>query len=115
MKRYVLWVNLFLMSAVLFLPAIIFAHGGEDHGGESLAGSSGPILGAPILVPVETQILMGVKTDLVRKETLPKRIKALGRTRIRPELEAVVTSPVEGRLVGTEDYAPPQLGDQVRK
>ncbi|MDO9265438.1 MAG: efflux RND transporter periplasmic adaptor subunit [Desulfosalsimonadaceae bacterium] len=115
MKRYALWVNLLLMIAILFLPAIIFAHGGEDHGGESLAGSSGSVPGAPIPVPVETQILMGVKTDLVRKETLPKRIKALGRTRIRPELEAVVTSPVEGRLVGTEDYAPPQLGDRVRK
>jgi len=115
MKRYALRTNLLLMIAVLFLPTIAASHGGEDHGGESLAGSSGPVLGAPIPVPVETQILMGIKTDLVRKETLPKRIKALGRTRIRPELEAVVTSPVEGRLVGTDDYVAPRLGDRVRK
>lgn len=115
MKRYDLRVNLLLAIAVLFLPAIAASHGGEDHGGESLTGSSGSIIGAPIPVPVETQILMGVKTDLVRKETLPKRIKALGRTRIRPELEAVVTSPVEGRLVGTDDYVAPRLGDRVRK
>ena len=115
MKRYALRTNLLLMIAVLFLPTIAASHGGEDHGGESLAGSSGTVLGAPIPVPVETQILMGIKTDLVRKETLPKRIKALGRTRIRPELEAVVTSPVEGRLVGTDDYVAPRLGDRVRK
>jgi cobalt-zinc-cadmium efflux system membrane fusion protein len=104
-----------LLLTVLFLPAAVAAHGGEDHGGESLAVGSGSVPGAPIPVPVETQILMGIKTGLIRKETLPKRLKALGRTRIRPELEAVITSPVEGRLVGTDDYAPPQLGERVRK
>ncbi|MBI5593577.1 MAG: efflux RND transporter periplasmic adaptor subunit [Deltaproteobacteria bacterium] len=115
MKRYILWVVVLMIGLASFLPVMAFAHGGEDHSGESLAGSSGSILRAPIFVPVETQILMGIKTDLVRKETVPKRLKALGRTRIRPELEAVVTSPVEGRLVGTDDYAPPQLGERVRK
>lgn len=104
-----------ILFSCLFLPAVAAGHGGEDHGGESLAAGSTSIPGAPIPVPVETQILMEIRTDLVRKEMLPRRLKALGRMRIRPELEAVITSPVEGRLVGTGDYAPPQLGERVRK
>ena len=115
MKRDILWFEVLIIGLVLFLPNMALAHGGEDHSGGSLADGSGPTIGAPIMVPVETQILMGIKTDLVRKETLPKRLKALGRTRIRPELEAVVSSPVEGRIVGTDDYAPPQLGERVKK
>jgi|GEM_PF-919220 len=115
MKRYSLCVILLLTVAVLYLPVNAAAHGGEDHGGESLAGNTGSTLGAPIFVSVETQIRMGIKTALVQKKKLPKRVKALGRTLIRPELEAVVTSPVEGRLVGTADYAPPKLGTNVRK
>lgn len=115
MKGLLLWVELVLIGAALMVPNRATAHGGEDHGGESLSGSSGLTVGAPIFVPVETQILMDIKTDLVRRETLPKILKALGRTRIRPELAAVVTSPVEGRLVGTDEYAPPQLGERVGK
>lgn len=115
MKKYFLFLKVLIVGMSLCLTNMVFAHGGEDHGGESLADSSGSILGAPIFVPVETQILMGIKTELVRKEALPKRLKALGRTRIRPELEAVVSSPVEGRIVGPDDYSPPQLGERVRK
>lgn len=115
MKRHILLFYMVFTGLTLLLPSMALAHGGEDHGGASQAGSSLPIIGAPIVVPVETQILMGIKTDLVRKGTLPKRLKALGRTRIRPELEAVVSSPVEGRIVGTDDYAPPKLGERVRK
>lgn len=115
MKGLLLWFELAMIGAALLLPRMVPAHGGEDHGGESLAGSSGLTVGAPIVVPVETQILMDIKTGLVRKEALPKILKALGRTRIRPELAAVITSPVEGRLVGTDDYTPPQLGERVRK
>ncbi len=115
MKRYVLWFYMVATSLAFLLPNMALAHGGEDHGGASQEGNSGPTIGAPIVVPVETQILMGIKTDLVRQETLPKRLKALGRTRIRPELEAVVSSPIEGRIVGTDDYAPPKLGERVKK
>ena len=115
MKRFIVWFHL-MIGAALMLPGLALSHGGEDHGGgESLVGGSAMVAGAPIFMPVETQILMGIKTDLVRRETLPKILKALGRTRIRPELEAVVTSPVEGRLVGTEEYEPPQLGERVKK
>lgn len=115
MKRYILLFYMVATGLTLLLPSMTLAHGGEDHGGASQAGSSQPIIGAPIVVPVETQILMGIKTDLVRKGTLPKRLKALGRTRFRPELEAVVSSPVEGKIVGTDDYAPPKLGERVQK
>lgn len=116
MKRLIAWLSLVMIGTALSLPNWALSHGGEDHGGEGQAGGGGALIaGAPIFVPVETQILMGIKTDLVRKETLPKILKALGRTRIRPELEAVVTSPVEGRLVGTDEYTPPQLGERVKK
>lgn len=115
MKRNILCAILLVMVSVLFLPAYSIAHGGEDHGGESLTENAGSMLGAPVFVSVETQIRMGIKTAIVQKKKLPKRLKTLGRTRIRPELEAVVTSPVEGRLVGTSDYEPPKIGERVTK
>jgi cobalt-zinc-cadmium efflux system membrane fusion protein len=95
-------------------PTVAWAHGGEDHGGESLAATSST-LGGQIVVPVETQILVGIKTAPVIRETLPKTLKALGRTLLHPESEAVITSPVEGRLVTTGDYTPPTLGQRVIK
>jgi cobalt-zinc-cadmium efflux system membrane fusion protein len=117
MKRLLIFFrfDVLVIGIALLLPIMAFAHGGEDHGGESLADSSGAIAGSPIFVPVETQILMGIRTDLVRRETWPQRLRALGRTRIRPELAAVVASPVEGRLVDTDEYTPPQLGERVVK
>lgn len=116
MKRYRIWSHLLLFAAALTFPCLAFSHGGEDHGdGETLSNESVSLTATPIYVSAETQILMGIKTDLVKREALPKIVKALGRTRIRPELEAMVTSPVEGRLVGTDEYAPPQLGEWVKK
>jgi RND family efflux transporter MFP subunit len=51
----------------------------------------------------------------VLHETLPKTIRVLGRTLLRPESEAVVASPVEGRLVATEEYVSPSLGQPVKR
>lgn len=98
----------------LLVPALAWAHGGEDHGGESLAVTDSAT-GGPLIVPVETQILVGVRTTPVIRETLPKTLKVLGRTLLRPDSEAAITSPVEGRLVAQDDYTPPSLGQRVSK
>jgi cobalt-zinc-cadmium efflux system membrane fusion protein len=100
---------------VLAAPAFLYAHGGADESGESLAATTGPVSGAPIVMPVETQILAGVQTAVIKKEKLPETLRVLGRTRLRPEFEAVMASPVEGRLVGTEEYTQPALGQKVTK
>jgi cobalt-zinc-cadmium efflux system membrane fusion protein len=101
-------------GVALLFPMLAWAHGGEDHGGESLA-TTGSTTGGPLIVSVETQILVGIKTAPVIRETLPKTLKVLGRTLLRPESEAVITSPVEGRLIAGEDYTPPSLGQRVSK
>jgi RND family efflux transporter MFP subunit len=66
-------------------------------------------------VPIETQLLAKIETIRAAKETVPKTLRVLGRTMIRPEREAVVTAPQEGRLISTEEYSVPGLGDPVTK
>lgn len=93
----------------------VYPHAGEDHAGESLSSSGGPMLGAPIRVPIETQIVTDIETTPVLHEHVPRSARYLGRTLIRPEYEAVITSPQEGRLIATDDYTPPSLGETVKK
>ena len=106
-----------LMLGLLFcmMTYQIYPHAGEDHGGESLSAASGPMLGAPLTVPIETQILSDIETTLVQRLKVPRSARFLGHTLIRPEYEAVVTSPQDGRLIATEDFTSPELGTSVTK
>ena len=97
------------------LPGSTLPHAGEDHSGESLAATaSASPSDAPLQVAVETQILAQIRTAPVVMSSLPQTLRVLGRTRVKPDREAVLTSVAEGRLVAAES-APPTLGDRVRK
>lgn len=104
-----------ILALSVGLASSAFAHEGEDHSGESLATAATASYDAPLHVPIETQFLAKIETARAAKETLPRTLRVLGRTMVRPEREAVVTAPQEGRLISTEDYAVPALGDSVTK
>lgn len=104
-------VHVFALS--IGLASLAFAHEGEDHSGESLATAATTSSDAPLYVPIETQFLAKIETARAAKETVPRTLRVLGRTMVRPEREAVVTAPQEGRLISTEEYSVPALGDAV--
>lgn len=104
-----------LIAVLLEAPSHGFSHEGEDHSGEGLViaaedGSSE----LPRYVPVETQILARIETVVVTKVEQARTLRVLGRTRVRPEREAIMSAVAEGRLVAGET-PPPGLGDIVKK
>ncbi len=89
---------------------------GHDHSGASLATEAAfSPSNAPHSVPIETQLLAEIETVRATRETAPKALRVLGQTRVRPELEAIVTAPQEGRLISTDEYSVPGLGESVTK
>lgn len=104
-----------VLALSLALAPVAFAHEGEDHSGASLATTVSGSSSSTLYVPIETQFLAHVETVRAAKETVPRTLRVLGRTMVRPEREAIVTTPQEGRLVSTDEYAIPGLGDSVKK
>ena len=99
------------MAVALFAQA----HEGEDHSGASLTATTTASPTVPLYVPIETQLLAQIETSRVRLETVPRTLRVLGRTLIHSEREAIVTAPQEGRLIATNDYTLPVLGEFVKK
>ena len=108
-------VGLLMASAFMAAAPFVRAHEGEDHGGAGLAASAPASPTAPLYVSIETQLLARIETSRARPETVPRVLRVLGRSLIRSEREATVTSPQEGRLIATKDYAIPALGDAVKR
>lgn len=86
---------LFLIPA---LTNLAFPHAGEDHSGASLAASAANTSGSAHFVAIETQFQADVRTTLAVETVLPKSLKALGQVTVRPDFEADVTAPAEGKL-----------------
>lgn len=115
MIRRTLPVHVLTIALTLAFAAIGFSHEGEDHSGETLATAATASSAAPLYVPIETQFLAKIETVRTAKETVPRSLRVLGRTMVRPEREAIVTTPQEGRLISTDEYSVPGLGDSVAK
>lgn len=103
------------MLASLLIASSSLAHDGEDHSGASLVTSNSGESSAPFYVPVETQFLAKIETTRAIRETVPRTLRVLGRTMLRPEREAVVTAPQDGRLIASDEYTVPGLGEAVTK
>ncbi|MBI5154805.1 efflux RND transporter periplasmic adaptor subunit [Candidatus Poribacteria bacterium] len=111
--------NRFLIAGFLGLclatPRFVSPHGGEDHGGAGLSTGGGTAAwDQPLFVPVETQILARIETEVVESGSEPVMLRVLGRTQIRPDREAIMTSVAEGILVSA-DGPPPSVGEFVTK
>lgn len=102
------------LTLALFLALGATAFAEEDqHAKPAPARTPAPL--PSIRVPIETQILVGVETLRIAQESLPRSIEVFGRTTLRNDFEAVITTPIEGRLIATDDYKSPAVGDRVAK
>lgn len=104
-----------LGSSVVFVFALsnVWPHGGEDHSGASLSPPGSRTNAGVIHVAKETQFLLGIETARAAKETVPRRLKALGRVTHPPAHRAEVHSPFEGLLVSNDGI--PLPGQKVKK
>jgi len=97
-------------------PYFLWAHGGEDHGGDSFeSAGEGHALGQPIHLNKESQFLLGVRTTVAKKETLRKQLGTLGRIIPRVGSKARVYSPQAGRALLSPGGGLLLPGAQVKK
>lgn len=108
-------IGVLTVSVSIAVAPLAQAHEGEDHSGASLATTAAPSPAATLHVPIETQLLARIETVRARRETVPRTLRVVGRTLIRPEREAIVTAPQEGRLIASSDAAIPALGQWVKQ
>lgn len=87
-----------LLLLLPVLTSVAYPHAGEDHSGGSLAASATNTSGSAHFVAIETQFQADVRTTLAVETVLPKSLKALGQVTVRPDFEADVTAPAEGKL-----------------
>lgn len=110
-------ISQFLATAfgLTLFSASAFAHAGEDHTGGSLAVTASDASNGPLYVSIETQLLAKIETVRANKEAVQKTLRVLGRTSVRPEREVIVTAPQTGRVIATDEYVLPALGEKVKK
>jgi membrane fusion protein, heavy metal efflux system len=113
--------SLTLASTLAFASAVAVAgsdrradaHGGEDHGAPAKPSSSVAADPNVTRVPIETQFLMGLRTERVKRGALSMSLARIGTVVARPTGELAVITPAAGRLF------PPaggfvRLGDEVK-
>ena len=73
------------------------AHGGEDHGAPA---APAPVGAAPgmLSMALESQFLLGVRTDVVREAEFQDSVRILGQSVVRPGGGAEIAAPVGGTL-----------------
>ncbi|WP_437733257.1 efflux RND transporter periplasmic adaptor subunit [Sorangium sp. So ce1335] len=90
------------------------AHGGEDHGAPARAAASAAADPNVARVPIETQFLLGLRTERARRGALAARLGQIGTVVARPAGELAVVAPTSGRLFPPEGGFL-RLGDEVKK
>ena len=98
-----------VLTVLLPPPALVQAHGGEDHGGEAKA-STGVALTDEVLLPKESQFLFQVQTNLAAYSTTYSRATLYGTVSAAAGGEGRIVVPQGGRLVSLSA----RVGQQVR-
>lgn len=108
---------LVLLSLSTLATLRLSAHAGDDHAGGDLAVSAVRTSGTAHFVAIQTQLQSEVRTTRVVESTLPLSFSTLGRVVARPDKEADVTPPAEGKLKlpPGENLRIPISGDTVEK
>ena len=84
-----------LLLAVMFVPAAQ-AHEGHDDAPSASGSAVGP--GAQVYVRKESQFLLGVRTEPLRREQVQRRLTVLGRVAPRGGGDVVIAAPQSGRV-----------------
>ncbi|WP_437656788.1 efflux RND transporter periplasmic adaptor subunit [Sorangium sp. So ce1182] len=90
------------------------AHGGEDHSAPAEPSASAAADPNATRVPIETQFLLGLRTERVKRGALAASLGQIGTVVARPAGELAVVAPTSGRLF-PPDGGFLRLGDEVKK
>ncbi|WP_437656552.1 efflux RND transporter periplasmic adaptor subunit [Sorangium sp. So ce1182] len=90
------------------------AHGGEDHSAPAKPAASAAADPNVARVPIETQFLLGLRTERARRGALATSLGQIGTVVARPAGELSVVAPTSGRLF-PPDGGFLRLGDEVKK
>ena len=101
---------LMLLLLLMFLPAVVFAHGGEDHGAAPGTGDAAFVQG-PIELSGEAIINLGIQTVAAELKSLEQKVSMIATVQILPEKHAFVSSLFEGRVKAIHA----KLGERIEK
>ena len=90
------------------------AHGGEDHGTPAKPSAAVPQDPGSVRLPIETQFLLGLRTERVKRGTLASGLGQVGTAVARPTGDLVLVAPTSGRIF-PPDSGFVRLGDEVKK
>ncbi|MFZ5469575.1 MAG: efflux RND transporter periplasmic adaptor subunit [Myxococcota bacterium] len=105
--------RLVLLVVLAGAPAVVFAHGGEDHGDKPKAQPA-PAVGDAIHFPKEAQFLLGVRTEPVAVRQIETRLVVPGKVVPRTDKHAQVFPPVAGRVLAPNSRLP-LVGERVKR
>jgi membrane fusion protein, heavy metal efflux system len=100
--------------ALLFTPALALAHNGEVHVDEQ-APKAQATAGGAVLVPKESQFLLGIRTAVAAPRRMETRVTVPGRVVPRTDRQAQVAAPVAGRVLAPPGGTLPLVGARVKK
>ena len=100
---------------LLALSPAALAHGGEDHAAPATT-MTGPTSANTVLLPKESQFLLGIRTARVVTAPVADRLEVPGTVTAPPDRHAAIFAPQQGRVVvGDGGRALPLLGAAVKK
>jgi cobalt-zinc-cadmium efflux system membrane fusion protein len=116
-RRPLLHVPSFIAAALVALIAVDHraqAHGGEDHGAPAKPSAAVAQDPGSAHLPIETQFLLGLRTERVKRGTLASSLGQVGTAIARPTGDLVLVAPTSGRIF-PPDGGFVRLGDEVKK
>ena len=90
------------------------AHGGDDHGTPAQPSAAVAQDPGSARLPIETQFLLGLRTERVQRGTLASSAGQVGTAVARPTGDLVIVAPTSGRIF-PPDGGFVRLGDEVKK
>lgn len=104
-----------VVLALAFLPSSrAYSHGGEEHEGEARTSQTRAASGGDILLPKESQILLGVLTEVAVRREIRSRIVTTGQVLARSDRHAELFASQPGRIAAPDGGRLPFVGDPVR-
>jgi cobalt-zinc-cadmium efflux system membrane fusion protein len=102
------------LTAVLGPHHRAAAHGGEDHGAAGKPSTTVARDPNAPRMPIETQFLLGLRTERVKRGAIASSIGQVGTVIARPTGELAIVAPSAGRIFPPEGGFV-RLGDEVKK
>ena len=100
-----------MLSLVMIVPAS-WAHEGHDNAPVASGAPVGP--GAQVYVAKESQFLLAIRTEPLRRQSVQKRLSVLGRVAPRGGVETEIRAPQSGASTSPEGARPSSASSRRR-